>query len=257
MTSIPHHFIDLLEPDEYYSAGQYGLHAREIIDQIFARDKIPLVVGGSGLYIKALLEGFFVGDSIDLRIRESLQQRLVKEGSEALHHNLMKVDPQMGSRIHPKDSQRILRALEVYLSSGKKLSELQQEKVPPPDFIPLKFGILKERSLLYRDIDRRVEEMFQKGLLKEVADILQMGYDKNLNSLRTVGYKEVIQYLDGVIDYQRCVNIVKQNSRRYAKAINLQFRTDAEIKWYKIENADDLKTIAKKIIKKYRETLGD
>lgn len=256
LTSIPHHFIDILEPDEYYSAGQFGLQAREVIDHIFARDKIPLVVGGSGLYIKALLEGFFIGDSIDLKIRESLRQRLIKEGSEALHGNLLKVDPQSASQIHPNDSQRILRALEVYLSTGKKLSDLHRAKVPLPDFIPLKFGIVKERSLLYRDIDQRVERMFQMGLLKEVATILQMGFDKTLNSLNTVGYKEVIQYLDGKIDYQTCMNLIKQNSRHYAKRQLTWFRADTEIRWHKIEITDDFKTITQKIIKKYQETLN-
>jgi tRNA dimethylallyltransferase len=253
LQQVSHHFVDILEPDEPYSAGQFSLDARKVIDQIFSHGKVPMVVGGSGLYVKALLEGFFTRNITNLKIRESLQQRLLQEGSEALHQDLLKVDPVTAEKIHPRNSNRILRALEVYLSSGERLSELQKAKVPPPNFSSLKFGIVKERGLLYHDIDQRVEEMFQKGLLREVANILEMGYDPNLNSLNTVGYKEVIQYLNGEIDYQSCVSMIKQNSRHYAKRQLTWFRLDRDIHWYKIENKDDVEKIAEEITKIYQE----
>jgi tRNA dimethylallyltransferase len=253
---LPHHFVDMLKPDEYYSAGQFGVDSRKVIDQIFARGKLPLVVGGSGLYIKALLEGFFIGNQTNLKIRQSLQQRFLREGPEALYQDLLKVDPRSADKIHPRNGNRILRALEVYLSSGESLSDLQKATIPPPDFIPLKFGIVKERTLLYRDIDQRVDEMFQQGLLKEVANILEMGYEKNLNSLNTMGYKEVIQFLDGEIDYYNCVNLIKQNSRRYAKRQLTWFRPDKDIKWYKIEDKGNFAVIIEEIIKIYQNRLG-
>lgn len=255
LQDLPHHFVDILEPDEYYSAGQFSLDARKVIDQIFNRGNLPLVVGGSGLYIKALLEGFFTGNISNLKIRESLQQRLLREGSEALHQDLLKIDRLSAEKIHPRNSNRILRALEVYLSSGERLSELQKAKIPPPDFSPLKFGIVKERELLYHDIDQRVEEMFQKGLLGEAANILEMGYDQNLNSLNTVGYKEVIQYLNGEIDYQSCVTLIKQNSRHYAKRQLTWFRPDKDIRWHKIENKGDVERLAGEIVNIYQDRL--
>lgn len=253
---LPHHFVDMLKPDEYYSAGQFGVDSRKVIDQIFARGKLPLVVGGSGLYIKALLEGFFNGDRTNLKIRESLQQRLLQEGPEALYQDLLKVDRRSADKIHPRNSNRIVRALEVYLSTGESLSDLQQATIPPADFIPLKFGIVKERALLYRDIDRRVDEMFRKGLLKEVANILEMGYEKNLNSLNSVGYKEVIQFLSGEIDYQNCLDLVKQNSRHYAKRQLTWFRSDKEIKWHKIEKKSDFAKVAEEIFRMYQDRSG-
>ena len=254
---LPHHFIDILEPDETYSAGQFSLDARKVIHQIFSRGKLPLVVGGSGLYLKALLEGFFTRNITNLKIRESLQKRLSQEGSEALHRDLLDVDPVTAERIHPRNSNRILRALEVYLSSGERLSELQKAKIPPPNFHSLKFGIVKERERLYHDIDQRVEDMFQRGLLREVANILEMGYDPSLNSLNTVGYKEVIQYLNGKIDYQGCVTLIKQNSRHYAKRQLTWFKPDKDIHWHKIENKDDTERVAKIIFQTYHEWLAE
>jgi tRNA dimethylallyltransferase len=257
LQQLPHHFIDILEPDETYSAGQFSLDARKIIEQIFSRGKLPLVVGGSGLYLKALQEGFFTRNITNLKIRKSLQQRLLREGSEALHQDLLNVDLVTAERIHPRNSNRILRALEVYLASGERLSELQKAQIPPPNFHSLKFGIVKERERLYHDIDQRVEDMFQRGLLREVATILEMGYDPSLNSLNTVGYKEVIQYLNGKIDYQGCVTLIKQNSRHYAKRQLTWFRPDKEIHWHKIENKDDTEKVAEKIFQMYQGWLAE
>ena len=256
LQQLPHHFIDILEPDATYSAGQFSLDARKVIDQIFGRGKLPLVVGGSGLYLKALLEGFFTRNVTNLKIRESLQKRLLQEGSQALHQDLLDVDPVTAERIHPRNSNRILRALEVYLSSGQRLSELQKAKIPPPNFRSLKFGIVKERERLYHDIDQRVEDMFRQGLLREVANILEKGYDPSLNSLNTVGYKEVIHYLNGKIDYQGCVTLIKQNSRHYAKRQLTWFRPDKDIHWHKVEHNDDIERIAEKISQLYQEQLA-
>jgi tRNA dimethylallyltransferase len=253
---LPHHFVSLLKPDEYYSAGQFGVDSRKVIDQIFSRGKLPLVVGGSGLYLKALLEGFFIGNQINLKIRQSLQHRLLREGSKALYQDLLRVDQKSADKIHPHNSSRILRALEIYLATGESLSDLQKTTIPAPDFIPLKFGIVKERVLLYHDIEQRVDGMFQQGLLKEVANILDMGYEKNLNSLNTVGYKEVIQFLNGEIDYDNCVRLIKLNSRHYAKRQLTWFRSDKDIEWHQIEDKGDLAVVADAMIKKYHGRSG-
>lgn len=248
-----HHFIDMLEPDKRYSAGQYGLDARNVIRDIFKKSRTPLVVGGSGLYIKALTEGFFRGDVHDSPIRRKLMNKLQKEGTGALFNDLMKIDPDSAVDIHPNNGKRIIRALEVYLASGEKLSELQRRKVPQPDFRFIKFGLTMDRNKLYERINLRVDKMFELGLIEEVKAILEKGYPENLNSLNSVGYKEVIQYLNGESDLETCVSEVKKNSRRYAKRQLTWFRADADIQWYTVDPEHPISEIASKIHGKYRE----
>lgn len=252
LKKIPHHFVDILTPDKYYSAGQFGIEARQVIAEIFNRGNVSVILGGSGLYVKALLEGFFQGESNNEKIRESLQFRMEIEGSEALYQDLLKIDESSARKIHPNNHIRIIRALEVFLASGTRLSDLQKKKLPPPDFFPLKFGIIKDRKKLYQEINKRVDQMFKNGLLAEVAHILDLGYDKNLNSLNSVGYKEVIQYLDGTINYETCVAEVKKNSRRYAKRQLTWFRADSEIKWLEVDKPGDYKKVSTFIIEEYR-----
>ena len=255
LARIQHHFIDMLEPDENYSAGQFGLQAREVIEQIFQREKIPLIVGGSGLYLKALLDGFFEGDVRDERIRNSLERRLEEEGSEPLYNDLVKLDKTAAAKIHPNNGQRIIRALEVCLTADAKFSDLQKKKLPDPDFTVLKFGINKPRSQLYADIDHRVDQMFENGLLAEVVGILERGFEKNLNSLNSVGYKEVIDYLEENLDFETCVKLIKQNSRRYAKRQLTWFRADDEIRWFMLDDKMGFREISRQIIKTYQSTI--
>jgi tRNA dimethylallyltransferase len=247
LSEIRHHFINILEPDQNYSAGQFGLQARAVIDEIFQGNRTPLIVGGSGLYIKALLNGFFEGDVRDEKIRKSLEKRLVREGGQSLYEELVKLDQAAAMKIHPNNSQRIIRALEVCLAANEKFSDLQRKKLPKLNFRVLKFGINKPRAQLYDDINRRVDQMFSDGLVEEVSGLLDRGYKKSLNSLNSVGYKEVIDYLEGSIDFETCVDLVKQNSRRYAKRQLTWFRADHGIKWFSIPDKIDLPKVAKQI----------
>ncbi len=255
LNKIPHHFISMLEPDERYSAGQFGLDSRTVIREIRERERVPLVVGGSGLYVKALTDGFFRRDVHDPGIRKELQDRLEKEGASVLYSELSKADPESAGKIHPNNVKRIIRSLEVYLASGEKLSELQRHKVPTSDFKFLKFGLIMERKHLYRKIDERVEKMFQQGLVAEVSAILEKGFDKNLNSLNSVGYKEVILYLEGKMDLATCMEEVKKNSRRYAKRQLTWFRADDKISWFMVQDEDALPEIAARIMEKYDKTV--
>lgn len=248
LRKVPHHFINILKPDQDYSAGRFGEEGRKKIEEIFERNKTPLVVGGSGLYIKALLEGFFEGEIRNDRIRKSLQVRLKREGPLTLYRELSAVDPKISQKLHPHNGKQIIRALEVYMSTGERLSDLQKNKLPAPHFNSLKFGLMQERSILYERINQRVEKMFQNGLVGEVTNILEMGYDESLNSLNTVGYAEVIQYLNGNLDYKSCVEKIKQNSRHYAKRQSTWFRADKEIHWFNIEDPQELGKIAGQII---------
>jgi len=245
---VPHHFINMLKPDQDYSAGRFGEDGRKKIEEIFERNKTPLVVGGAGLYIKALLEGFFEGEIHNNKIRKSLQDRLKQEDSLTLYQELNKVDPEIAQKLHPHNGKQIIRALEVYLSTGERLSDLQKNKLPASDYHSLKFGLMQERNTLYKRINRRVERMFQDGLLGEVTKILNLGYDEGLNSLNTVGYAEVIQYMKGNMDYESCVEQVKRNSRHYAKRQLTWFRADKDIHWFNIEDQQELGTVAREIV---------
>ncbi len=251
LDSIPHHLIDFLRPDEFFSAGKYSKAGRKIIDQIFDKEKIPLVVGGSGLYIKALIEGFFDLDIRDEKIRQSLRKRLIKEGTEKLYQELKQHDPGLAEKIQSNDTQRILRGLEVYLASGKKLSLLQEEPSVPANFYPVIYGLNCDRKLLYERINQRVEEMIEDGLLVEIVNLKKKGYSNNLNSLNTVGYKEAFDYVDNKISYEIMIEKIKQNTRRYSKRQMTWFGKNKLINWYNIDKHSDFQLLADNIVEDY------
>lgn len=251
LKKIPHHLISFLRPDEHFSAGMYSKMSRKLIDQIFDRKKIPFVVGGSGLYIKALIEGFFELEIRDDKIRASLRKRLLKEGTEALYSELNKCDPELAESIQPNDKQRILRGLEVFLSTGKKLSKLQEEPSDPPNFNPEIFGIRCDRKLLYDRINNRVDEMIESGLLKEVLDLRKKGYTTEMNALNTVGYKEVFEYMDTIINYDEMIEKIKRNTRRYAKRQMTWFNKNKDIRWKDINENTEFSKLASEIVKEF------
>lgn len=252
LEKIPHHFVNILDPDEDYSAGQYAKEAREVIGRIRERGKTPLVVGGSGLYIRALLNGFFGEDYRDESIRAQLNNRLENEGALSLYSELQRVDPQSAGQSHPNNMKRILRSLEVYYITGKPMSEIQKSGGDPAPFPWIKFGLSMEREDLYERINRRVDQMFKAGLIEEVQDLLKNGYSAELNSLNSVGYKEVIEYLDDNLDLEHCISLVKQNTRRYAKRQLTWFRREPDIHWVAIEKpANFASKIAESVIRQY------
>ena len=236
---LPHHFINMIDPDQNYSAGQFANEAHRVIENILDQEKTPLVVGGSGLYLRALLNGFFSQNVRDEEIRKQLHTRLENEGAAKLYEELGKVDPVSAKKIHPNNTKRVIRALEVHSVSGKPLSELQKGKKDPALFPYIKFGIIMEREKLYKKTNYRVERMFEKGLVQEVEQIISMGYSKNLNSLNSVGYKEAIEYLEGKTDLETCIEQVKQNTRRYAKRQLTWFRAEKDVHWVSIDPSND------------------
>lgn len=249
---VPHHFINILNPDQDYSAGQYAKEAREVIMQIRESGKIPLVVGGSGLYIRALLNGFFGEDYRDESIRLRLNDRLKDEGASSLYSELRRVDPQSAEQTHPNNVKRILRSLEVYYITGKPMSEIQQSGEDPAPFPWIKLGLIMKREDLYERIDRRVDQMFKGGLIDEVQDLLKKGYSAKLNSLNSVGYKEVIHYLNDDLDLANCISLVKQNTRRYAKRQLTWFRGETDVHWTAIENRESFaRKIAGNVLRQY------
>ena len=235
LEKYPHHFINILNPDEDYSAGQFAKEARKVIERISNRRNIPLITGGSGLYIKALLEGFFGADFRDDIIRKQLQQKLKEKGYKNLYNELEKVDPHGATQIHPNNTKRVLRNLEVYYITGKPISEFQKSQNDPANFKWIKFGLSINREQLYKRINQRVDKMLEEGLIDEVESILKKGYSPELNSLNSVGYKEAIHYLNGKISLEDCIDLIKQNTRNYAKRQIIWYRREKDIQWINME----------------------
>jgi tRNA dimethylallyltransferase len=238
LQEIKHWFIDLLDPQQSYSAGEFGQQARERIDDIFSRGKQPIVAGGSGLYIKAIIEGFFENDVKSEKVRAALKNRLKMEGNKPLYDDLMRLDPKGAAQINVNDTQRLLRYMEVFLITGKSLLDMQQNKINPPSFKVLQYGLAMPREVLYERINKRVELMVEGGLMAEVADIRVMGNSEDLNALNTVGYKEVFQYFSGEFSFEDMVEKIKTNTRRYAKRQMTWFKSDNTIYWCDIHAED-------------------
>ncbi len=253
LKKIPHHLINVLEPSEYYNASIFEKDCEKIIDKLFKENKSPVVVGGSGLYIQALVDGIFEIADIDEDYRKDLLKKRKDFGNEFLYKELKKVDPESASKMLPQNWKRIIRALEVYHSTGipiwkhhkKHLSESNKKE----KYKFMQFGLNWEREKLYKNIDTRVDEMIEKGIVEEVRNILKIGYGKDLNSLNTVGYKEIIQYLEGNINLERAVELIKRNTRHYAKRQLTWFKKDKRIIWSDIENFAQLDKTAENILK--------
>ena len=248
-SAVPHHFIDELPPDKEFNAGEFGDRGRWVINEIFARGRQPLVVGGSGLYIQSLIDGFFEGPGADWEYRKILEERMQKGNFGEVVAELRKVDPESANRIDLTKPRRIVRALEVFHTTGKPLSLLQKEGRIAINFTPIFFGLEWERVELYHRVDTRCEEMLRNGLLNEIARLEQSGYGPSLIALRTVGYAEGFAYRRGEISYEEMVRLFKQNSRRYAKRQMTWFRRDQRIIWIKVSPGFSPEGIAEYIVR--------
>lgn len=235
LSRIRHHFIDIKFPDEYYSAGKFGKEARQVIKKLQEQGKRPIVVGGSGLYIRALVDGFFDKQIYDESVKAKLKLQIKESGLEPLYQRLQQVDPESAQKIHPNDGHRIVRALEVYELTGVPLSEFQKESAKKADFEPVIIGLTRDRNELYQIIEKRVDQMIERGLIEEVISLKEKGYGENLNSMQTVGYKEVFQFLAHKIDRDEMIKLIKQHTRNYAKRQLTWFRKDERIHWINLE----------------------
>ncbi|GAB1430499.1 tRNA (adenosine(37)-N6)-dimethylallyltransferase MiaA [Ignavibacteria bacterium] len=231
-TTCPHFFIDILNPDEYYSAGRFADEASAVIRNMQAAGKRPIVVGGTGLYIASVFEGIFNEPQGDYTaVREELNKRMENEGREALYAELDVIDPAAALRYSDKNPRRILRALEFYYATGSKFSEFSASR-PATEFQAKYYGITPAlRGELYARINRRSEEMWNGGLPEETERILAMGYSPELNALNTVGYKETIAYLRNEISAEQALESIQRHTRNYAKRQITWLRRNASIKW--------------------------
>jgi tRNA dimethylallyltransferase len=244
---VVHHFIGDRSPDNAFDAGSFGTLGREVIDAIFGRGRIPLVVGGSGLYLRSLLAGLFDGPSAELELRERLEDRIRSSGAEALLEELRAVDPETAARLRPWNERRIVRALEVHALSGKPISELHRAR-PAIGFGAVKVGLNWQRPRLYERINARVIAMVNEGLLDEVRRLLDSGHSPRIRSLQTVGYKEAVAHLSGRISREEMIAGIQMNSRRFAKRQMTWFRADPEIRWFDVTGEDQLPGFAREAV---------
>jgi len=242
---VPHHMLDILDPTEECSAGAYQELARRALAGIRAREHIPFIVGGTGFYLSALIEGLFEGPSRDESLRVRMRKIVERKGAETLHRALRRVDPDSAERIAAADGERIIRAYEMYLVSGKPMSWWQEKpRMALEGYRWLKIGILTARKTLYERIDKRVEKMIQSGFLEEVRRLLQM-FPEDAPAFKAIGYRQMIDHVQGRISLEEAIEDTKKESRRYAKRQMTWFRRDPEIKW--MGDEEDLEKVAEKV----------
>jgi tRNA dimethylallyltransferase len=249
---IPHFLLDIQDPEKEFSAGDYQRRAREMIREISARGNLPLIVGGTGFYLRALIEGLFEGPERSEALRKRMRAIIHRKGSGILHRALRRVDPLSADKIAEKDADRIIRAYEVYLVSGKSMNWWQQQ---PRDKFQgyrwLKIGISLPREELYQRINQRVDRMFNSGLLEEARWLLDK-YPGTCQAFKAIGYKQAVDYLQGHLLLSQAIESTQQESRRYAKRQLTWFRADPEILWLDgTRNSKELTTQASDAIQKF------
>jgi len=228
---VPHHLVDILDIDETFSVARFKKIAEGVIEDIKRRGRVSLVVGGSGLYVKSLTEGIFEGPSADWGYRRKLREKERTLGPGYLYSELRKIDSESAEKIESKDLRRIVRALEIYHLTGRPISEHQKEWVRMRSDITI-IGLSMERELLDERIYKRVDEMFRMGLVDETKRLLKLGLESNRTAVQAIGYKEIIGNIRGEYSLDRAKELVKRNSRRYAKRQLTWFRKDDRIKWF-------------------------
>lgn len=229
---VPHHLVDLVDPDEEFNAALFRRHATQAIDAIRSRGKNVIVCGGTGLYLKALTRGLCRGPAQDRRIRLALEKEIEAEGLHALYARLARIDPSSSLWIHPHDRQRIVRALEVFTLTGRPLSAWQEEhsfREEPLEVVEI--GLMRERAELYDRIGWRSERMIRDGMVEEVCALVERGFALDLKPLRSIGYRQIGAFLRGEMDLSHAVEKMKQETRRLAKRQLTWFRRDRDIRW--------------------------
>lgn len=247
LNQVKHHFIDSFDPSENYNVGLFEIDSLKVIEKLLAENKIPIVVGGSGLYIKAIIDGIVDIDSDD-DLREKLLEEKEKFGNDFVYEKLKTIDEKAASTMLPQNWKRVIRAIEVYELTGKSILDVHEEQKRDLNYSFIQFGLNWNRDILYKNIELRVDAMIENGLVDEVQNILKMGYDKNINALNTVGYKEIISYIEGEYSLERAIELIKRNTRRFAKRQLTWFRKDERIHWIDINQEEDLQLATEVIL---------
>ncbi|SHM75402.1 tRNA dimethylallyltransferase [Caldanaerovirga acetigignens] len=242
---VPHHMVDIIYPDEEFSVAEFKALAEKFIADIHSRGKIPILTGGTGLYVNAVCYGYtFSSFDKDESLRRQLKVEAEKYGNEYLYSKLKQIDPKAAEKIHPNNLRRVIRALEVYIKTGVPFShfeELTKKRGSPYEL--LIFGLTRPREELYNRINMRVQKMIENGWVDEVKKLLAMGYTKELNSMQALGYREIIDYLEGRITLHEAIYLISRDTRRYAKRQYTWFRKDKNIIWFDVSKEGKEKII--------------
>src|SRR5690625_1140682 len=231
---VNHHLIDIMEMTEDFTVSDFQSKARNLIKEISGRGKIPIIVGGSGLYIQSVLYDYqFPTQARDEVITKDLENQIDTHGIEPLYNKLKQIDPEQAKKIHPNNHRRVIRALEIYETTGLTMSEYQKRQTKESPYNIIFIGLEMERALLYDRINARVEKMMENGLLEEVQDLMNQNL-KNAESMQAIGYKEFIPYFEGKYSLDRAIELLKRNSRRYAKRQFTWFKNKLNVTWYSI-----------------------
>ncbi len=241
MDGVPHHLIDVLDPKEEFNVVTFQKLAKEALNGIYARGHIPVIAGGTGFYIQALLYDIdFTETEEDTSYRRDLEEKAAKEGPEVLHEMLRAVDPESADAIHANNVKRVIRALEFHAQTGGKISEhneKERQKSSPYQFYY--YVLTTDRPVLYERIDRRVDIMLEQGLVEEVRNLKEMGCTRELISMQGLGYKEILSYLDGEISLDEAVYILKRDTRHFAKRQLTWFKRERDVRWLNLPEFDN------------------
>lgn len=231
---IPHYMLDIKDPNEPFTAAEFQKKVRTYINTITDKRKLPIVVGGSGLYVQSILYdyNFSVGKR-DEQMTEQLEQLVNKHGIMSLYEQLLAIDPQQAEKIHPNNHRRVIRAIEIYKTTGKTMTELQKDQTTRSPFNPIVIGLQMDRQLLYNRINERVDKMIHNGLVEEVKTLYEHGYEQT-QAMRAIGYKELIPYIKQEKSLKQCIDLLKRNSRRFAKRQYTWFKNKMDVQWYTI-----------------------
>ncbi|MBI2890507.1 MAG: tRNA (adenosine(37)-N6)-dimethylallyltransferase MiaA [Nitrospirae bacterium] len=245
-----YHLLDIRDPDEPFNAETYRRLAREAVASIAGGARVPIVVGGCGFYIRALLQGFFQGVGPDPEVRARLQARQASEGTPALHRELQTVDPASASRIHPHDTHRILRALEVWITTGRPISEWQRTESPPRHAYDVLYLVLdRPRAALRERIGQRVRAMIRKGWVEEVQALIRLGYDESCRPLRSVGYADVLAYCRGHVTAEEMASRIDRATVALARRQTTWFRKEADAQWVEATDHEALRDRVERFLK--------
>jgi len=237
LNRVKHHQIDIIKADQDYSVADYQKDVDPIIEDIFKRDKLPLLVGGTGLYINAVLKGFTLPKmKPDEVLRRKLRQKAEEKGNKYIHDKLKKIDPKLADKLHPNDLRRVIRGIEIYKLTGHtKTYYKEKQKKTPPRYRSIKIGLTRNRKQLYDKINKRVDLMIKEGLIKEAKYIYnKYELDKKSTARQAIGYKELFNYFEGQYELNEAIRLIKRNTRRYAKKQLSFFKRDKTIKWYNL-----------------------
>lgn len=246
---VPHRLIDLVGPDESFNAGLYRRQAIDEIERLYRDRRLPLVVGGTGLYVRTLLKGLCDAPSTDPIVRAALKQEAEDQGHDRLYARLVEVDPVAASRLHPRDESKVLRALEVYQLSGRRMSEFQQEHgFAERPFTTLMIGLNRDRDALYRRIEERIDWQLAHGLIEETKQLLDQGYQRDSAAMKGLGYRQVAEHLAGAYDSAEMVRRFKRDTRRFSKRQMTWFRKEPGIQWLTIEESESVQHTTARVI---------